>query len=244
MIDLITTMTNHTPPRIGITVKSIDKAYFDGWVRNYWWAVTWAGGQPVLLTPETAALPPDQQIAQLDGLLLSGGGDVHPKYYKERIQGTEKRQIHESRDTLELGLTSAALAVDLPILGVCRGFQVLNVALGGSLVQHVDGHRSPKDAVKYHDVAVAPDTLLARTLGLDGRFTVNTYHHQAITLERLAPRLLASAAAVDGPDLLEGIEAPDRRWLLAVQWHPERFYELDERHRRLFSAFIAVARGE
>jgi len=244
MIDLITTMTNHTPPRIGITVKSIDKAYFDGWVRNYWWAVTWAGGQPVLLTPETAALPPDQQIAQLDGLLLSGGGDVHPKHYSQRIDGTEKHNIHEGRDRLELGLARAALAADLPILGVCRGFQVLNIALGGGLMQHVDGHRSPKDAAHYHDVLVTPDTLLARTLRLDGRFTVNTYHHQAVTADRLAPGLQASAATVDGPSLLEAIEAPAHRWTLAVQWHPERFYELDEPHRRLFTAFVDAALGQ
>jgi putative glutamine amidotransferase len=234
-------MTPDTPPRIGITARSNDKVYFDGWVRNYWWAVTWAGGLPVLLTPETALLPADQQIAQLDGLLLSGGGDVHPKHYNERMQGSEKRQIHDGRDTLELELARAALAADLPILGVCRGFQVLNVALGGSLVQHVDGHRSPKDAVHYHAVAIQSDTLLARTLGMDGSITVNTYHHQAVTLERLAPGLRPSADTVDSPALLEGIEAPDQRWVLAVQWHPERFYELDERHRRLFSAFVAVA---
>jgi putative glutamine amidotransferase len=235
-------MTPDTPPRIGITARSNDKVYFDGWVRNYWWAVTWAGGLPVLLTPETAALPPDQQVTQLDGLLLTGGGDVHPKHYDQRILGTEKRQIHDARDALELGLARAALAVDLPILGVCRGFQVLNVALGGSLEQHVDGHRSPKDAVLYHDVAVTPETLLARTLGLDGPFTVNTYHHQAVTPERLAPGLQPSAATVDSPTLLEGIEAPNHRWVLAVQWHPERFYELDERHRRLFSEFVTAAR--
>lgn len=234
-------MTPDTLPRIGITARSNDKVYFDGWVRNYWWAVTWAGGQPVLLTPETALLPPDQQVTQLDGLLLSGGGDVHPKHYKQRIDGTEKHNIHDGRDTLELGLACAALAVDLPILGVCRGFQVLNVALGGSLVQHVDGHRSPKDAVKYHDVVIAPNTLLAHTLGLDGPFTTNTYHHQAVTLERLAPGLQPSATTVDGPALLEGIESSHHRWVLAVQWHPERFYELDERHRRLFSAFVAGA---
>jgi putative glutamine amidotransferase len=234
-------MKRDTPPRIGITARSNDKVYFDGWVRNYWWAITWAGGLPVLLTPETAALPPDQQVTQLDGLLLSGGGDVHPKHYGDRIRGTEKRQIHDGRDALELGLARAALAADLPILGVCRGFQVLNVALGGSLAQHVDGHRSPKDAVRYHDIAVTPDTLLARTLGLDGSFTVNTYHHQAVTLERLAPGLRPSAYTVDDPALLEGIEAPNHRWVLAVQWHPERFYELDEPHRRLFSEFVSVA---
>jgi putative glutamine amidotransferase len=235
-------MQPDTPPRIGITARSNDKVYFDGWVRNYWWAVTWAGGLPMLLTPETPELPADRQVAQLDGLLLSGGGDVHPKHYNQRINGTEKHNIHDGRDTLELELARAALAADLPILGVCRGFQVLNVALGGSLEQHVDGHRSPKDAVRYHDVAVTPDTLLARALGLDGPFTVNTYHHQAVTPERLASTLRPSAATVEGLALLEGIEAPARRWVLAVQWHPERFYELDQRHRRLFSAFVAAAR--
>ncbi|MCS6844362.1 MAG: gamma-glutamyl-gamma-aminobutyrate hydrolase family protein [Caldilineales bacterium] len=232
-------------PRIGITAKSTDKEYLDGWMRNYWWAVTWAGGEPVLLTPETAASSPEAQVAQLDGLLLSGGGDVHPKFYGEKLDGTERSSIHEGRDRLELALTRAALAADLPILGVCRGFQVLNVAMGGRLLQHVDGHRSPKDGVKYHDVAVAADTLLAHVLGVDGLFRVNTYHHQAVTADRLAPGLVASAATVDGPALLEGIEAPDHRWVLAVQWHPERFYELDERHRRLFTAFVraAEARG-
>jgi putative glutamine amidotransferase len=235
-------MTNELSPRIGITARSADKTYFDGWVRNYWWAVTWAGGQPVLLTPETALLPPDQQIAQLDGLLLSGGGDVHPKYYGQRIHGTEKHNIQRRPGSeLELGLARAALAADLPILGVCRGFQLLNVALGGSLLQHVEGHRSPKEAAAYHQVAVTPDTLLARTLGLDGSFPVNTYHHQAVTSEGLAAGLHASAATVEGPALLEAIESPSHRWALAVQWHPERFYELSEPHRRLFSAFVAAA---
>ena len=234
-------MACDTSPRIGITARSHDKVYFDGWVRNYWWAVTWAGGLPVLLTPDTVTLPPDQQVQDLDGLVLSGGGDVHPKHYHQSIDGADEHDIHDGRDTLELGLTRAALGVDLPILGVCRGFQMLNVALGGGLVQHVDGHRSPKDAVHYHEVDIAPGTLLARTLGLDGRFTVNTYHHQAVTAERLAPGLVPTAVTVEGPALLEGIEAPGHRWVLAVQWHPERFYELDERHRRLFGEFVRVA---
>lgn len=230
-------------PRIGITVQSNGKEYFDAQVRNYWWAVTWAGGEPVVLAPETASLPPEEQVAQLDGLLLSGGGDVDPKHYGEPLAGAEADRIHEGRDHLELGLARAALAADLPILGICRGFQVLNVAMGGRLLQHVDGHRSPKEGVKYHDVDVAPDTLLARVLGVEGRFPVNTYHHQAVTADRLAPGLRASATTVEGLALLEGIEAPDHRWVLAVQWHPERFYELDERHRRLFTAFVQAAAG-
>lgn len=232
-----------TLPRIGITARSSDPEAFDRGVRNYWWAVTWAGGQPVILTPDTASLPASEQVAQLHGLLLSGGGDVHPAEYRQRIKGTEKKSIHTGRDTLELTLARAALAADLPILGVCRGFQVLNVAMGGALVQHVNGHRSPKDRIVTHEVAILPDTLLARTLGMAGRLRTNTYHHQAVTDALLAAGLSASARTVEPPDLLEGIEAPAARWVLAVQWHPERFYELGDEHRRLFTAFIAASRG-
>lgn len=231
------------PPRIGITGRSNDKTYFDSSLRNYWWAVTWAGGQPVLLTPETTALPPEEQAAHLDGLILSGGGDVHPRHYGERMAGSERHNIHEGRDALELGLARAALAADLPLLGVCRGFQLLNIVMGGGLVQHLDGHRSPKDGVAYHDVDVAADSLLAQVLGVSGRLAANTYHHQAVTLERLAPGLRSSAVTVDEPRLVEALEAPDHRWALAVQWHPERFYELGEPHRRLFSELVRAAGG-
>lgn len=235
-------MTDNTRPRIGITAKSRDKDYFDRWIRNYWWAVLWAGGEPVLLTPETAVLPPGEQLAELDGLLLSGGGDVHPRYYGRPLEGTEKRAIHISRDELELGLARAALHTDVPVLAVCRGLQVLNVAAGGGLVQHVDGHRSPPGSVLRHDVEVRPGTLLAEILGADGRLSTNTYHHQAVTLELLAPGLQPAATTVAGPPILEGITGEDHRWMLGVQWHPERFYELDTAHRRLFTAFVAAAR--
>ena len=133
------------PPRIGVTTRTNDKSYLDRWARNYYWAILWAGGDPILLTPETALLPPDEQIAQLDGLFLTGGGDVHPRYFNQPVDGAEPEEIHDARDELELPLIQAALAADLPVLGVCRGIQVLNVAAGGGLLQHVDGHRSPAD---------------------------------------------------------------------------------------------------
>ncbi len=149
------------PPRIGVTTRTNDKSYLDRWARNYYWAILWAGGDPILLTPETALLPPDEQIAQLDGLFLTGGGDVHPRYFNQPVDGAEPEEIHDARDELELPLIHAALAADLPILGVCRGIQVLNVAAGGGLLQHVDGHRSPADRAKYHEVDVVPGSLLA-----------------------------------------------------------------------------------
>lgn len=229
------------PPRIGITTKTDDKAYQDRWFRNYWWAILWAGGEPVVLTPETAHLPPEEQVSLLDGLFLPGGGDVHPRHYGQPMQGTDPQEIHEGRDGLELPLARAALAADIPVLGVCRGMQVLNIAAGGGLLQHVEGHKPPSGQVGYHQVHVAADTLLARVLGITGRFATNTYHHQAVTAEYLAPGFRTAAVTVDGPPLLEAMEGRQWRWVLAVQWHPERFFELDPRHRRLFSEFVAVA---
>ena len=231
------------PPRIGVTARTNDKSYLDRWARNYYWAILWAGGHPILLTPETALLPPDQQIAQLDGLLLTGGGDVHPRYFNQPVDGAEPDDIHDARDELELPLIHAALAADLPILGVCRGIQVLNVAAGGRLLQHVDGHRSPADRAKYHEVDVVPGSLLANVLGLDGPFVTNTYHHQAVTLDALAPGFVPAATPSKAP-LLEAMVGERWRWVLAVQWHPERFYELEAVHRRMFSEFVEAASGD
>ena len=230
-------------PRIGITTLSTARDYFDRLVRNYWWAVTWAGGEPVMLTPESATLPPGQQLAALDGLLLSGGGDVHPRYYNQPIDGSDPDDIQIERDELELPLARAALAADLPILAVCRGMQVLNIAAGGSLLQHVDGHRSPRDSANYHDVDICSGTLMARVLDHAGPLATNTYHHQAVTLDVLAPSFRPAGLTIDSPILVEAMESETASWALAVQWHPERFYELDPRHRRLFSQFVAAAAG-
>jgi putative glutamine amidotransferase len=229
------------PPRIGVTTRSNDKPYLDRWARNYYWAILWAGGDPVLLTPETALLPPAEQIAQLDGLFLTGGGDVHPRHFNQPLGGAEPEEIHDARDELEIPLIRAGLAVDLPILGVCRGIQVLNIAAGGGLLQHVDGHRSPADRTAYHEVDIVPDTLLACVLGLDGYFTTNPYHHQAVTPDMLAPGFVAAATTTEGPRLLEAMVGARWRWVLGVQWHPERFYELEPAHRLIFGKFVEAA---
>lgn len=228
-------------PRIGVTTRTNEKAYLDRWARNYYWAILWAGGEPVLLTPETAYLPAEAQIAQLDGLFLTGGGDVHPRTFNQPLDGAEPDEIHDARDEMELPLIHAALQADLPVLGVCRGIQVLNVAAGGGLLQHVDGHRSPADRAAYHEVDVMPDTLLAQVLGLDGRFVTNTYHHQAVILDLLAPGFAPTAYTTSGPPLLEAIAGTRWRWVLGVQWHPERFYELEPEHRRIFLEFVQAA---
>ncbi|MEA3334531.1 MAG: gamma-glutamyl-gamma-aminobutyrate hydrolase family protein [Chloroflexota bacterium] len=234
-------MTVTPSPRIGITTRTNERPYQNRWFRDYWWAVVWAGGEPVVLTPETADLAPDEQIARLDGLFLPGGGDIHPRFYNEPLQGSDPDDIHIDRDELELPLARAALQAGIPILGVCRGLQVLNIAAGGSLLQHVEGHKSPEESVRYHDVDVTSGSLLAKVLGLDGHFVTNTYHHQAVTMDTLAPAFLPSASTTGEPLLIEALETGEEGWVLAVQWHPERFFELHEVHRRLFKEFVAVA---
>jgi putative glutamine amidotransferase len=167
-----------------------------------------------------------------DALLLTGGEDVHPTRYRASIQGAER--IDSERDELELAAVDRALRKRVPVLGVCRGFQVLNVALGGTLAQHVEGHRGGDVS---HEIVVAPRTMLEAACGR-GPFRVNSWHHQAVRPRDLA-RGLVPTVVVD--DLIEGFEAPHLGWVVAVQWHPERTAEVDPSAARIFDAFVAAA---
>lgn len=174
-----------------------------------------AGGYPVLLppdAPERAA----EVLARLDGLVLSGGPDVEPVRYGAAPQA-ECGPPSPERDTWELALTEAALPARLPLLGICRGMQVLNVALGGTLLQHLEGHRGEPGVFDRHPVRPVDGTALARAL--PEPVSVPTYHHQAV--DALGSDLLPSAHAADGT--VEGLELPAARhpFALAVQWHPE-----------------------
>jgi gamma-glutamyl-gamma-aminobutyrate hydrolase PuuD len=164
----------------------------------------------------------------LDGLLLAGGTDVDPDLYGESA-APETDEPDVVRDCLELMLLNQALDRDLPVLGICRGIQLFNVALGGSLVQHVDGHKQPKvrDA---HAVSIAPGTRLAAIL-TSGEYLVNSRHHQCAG--RPGESLVVSATAPDG--VIEALESPEHRFALAVQWHPEA--RLDGPDLKLFEAF-------
>ncbi len=203
---------------------------------------------------------PRTVIGELHGLLLTGGGDINPAFYGEGRHETVE-DAEPGRDEFELDLARRALDLNLPTLAICRGAQVLNVAAGGSLVQDLvseqpavtrnvrpDTRRAtiahaidtPKDHVA-HDVTVTAESVLARALGdaLDRRHLcrVNSRHHQSV--RRLGRSLIACATAPDG--VIEAIEAPDARFCVGVQWHPENFWRTGE-FRPLFDAFVAAAK--
>lgn len=171
-----------------------------------------AGGLAVLLPPdepERAAAA----VARLDGLVISGGPDVEPARYGAE-PGPRTGPPCRARDAWELALIEAALAARVPLLGICRGMQLLNVALGGTLVQHLDGHAEVVGAFGEHAVKPVPGTRCAAAVPEET--AVPTYHHQAV--DRLGEGLLASAYAADGT--VEAVELPEG-WVLGVQWHPE-----------------------
>ncbi|MGW7819423.1 gamma-glutamyl-gamma-aminobutyrate hydrolase family protein [Streptomyces puniciscabiei] len=191
-----------------------------------------AGGLAAMLppdAPERAAAT----LARLDGLVIAGGPDVDPaRYGAEREPRTGPPA--PARDAWELALIEAALEAGMPVLGICRGMQLLNVALGGTLVQHLEGHAEVVGVFGGHPVKPVPGSLYAGIVPEET--TVPTYHHQAV--DRLGAGLVPSAHAADGT--VEAVELPaDRGWALGVQWHPEMGEDL-----RVMSALVtAAARG-
>lgn len=173
----------------------------------------------------------------LDGVIIAGGPDMHPKYYGQEID-PYCGEPDEERDELEVYLIHKAAAADLPMLGVCRGMQVINAALGGTLHQDVVHHmgivhRQPEGILYYHDILFDGDSVLRRLVSSE-RYPVNSFHHQAVN--RLADGLKATAWNPDG--LIEAYEKPGARFLMGVQWHPEVSYFNDSFSRRIFSVFL------
>jgi putative glutamine amidotransferase len=201
---------------------------------SYVRAVDGAGGVP-LLVPPAAAAEADEVVARVDGLVFSGGSDLDPELYGAE-RHPETMGVVRERDEAELRLMAAALERDLPMLAICRGSQVLNVALGGDLEQHLpdlvgsEAHRETPGVFSDHDVDIAEGTRLGSILG--ARHTVKSSHHQGFG--RLAPGLRESARAPDGT--LEALEDPARTFALGVLWHPEEGEDL-----ALFEALVAEA---
>lgn len=216
---------DHTP------VEQVNRSYVDAVVR--------AGGIPIVL-PVLDRGDADAALAGLDGLLLTGGGDVEPARYGA-APAPEDVGIDHGRDAFEVALVLAALRSGLPVLGVCRGCQVLNVALGGSLVQHIpavtgrDHCRKGQECEKVHKVDITPGSLVASVAGATD-IDVNSLHHQAV--DRIGVGLQAVAWSDDG--VVEGIEAVIPARLIGVQWHPE-LLRGDAVHERFFDWLVTEA---
>jgi putative glutamine amidotransferase len=227
-------------PRIGVTsaeTRPIQKNDKEAYTR----AVEMAGGEPELIP---ADLPLDELgalIARLDGVLLTGGGDIDPARY-HGIPHTRVYGVSESRDATEIELALLARERGIPFLGICRGCQVVNVAFGGTLYTHILDqlpgaleHSHEKFKEEHHFVTIEPDSLLECITGCE-ELAVNSLHHQGI--KSVAPGLIASACAPDG--LVEALELPSHPFGLAVQWHPEHLTDRPEM-AALFQALIQAA---
>ena len=235
-------------PLIGVTTscertpKHVDRAFLNA---SYVRAVERAGGTPILLTPYHSPHAIEALWPRLAGILLTGGGDIAPARFREAAH-PETSLVSEERDALELDLVARrAVHEGVPLLAICRGLQVLNVALNGTLHQHVPDEYGTAPAhaqeeprsTRTHGVTIAADSALARVCGTTA-LRVNSFHHQAI--KDLGDGLEAVAWADD--KLVEAVEKPDAPgFLLAVQWHPEDLVDVDAAARQLFEALVHAA---
>jgi putative glutamine amidotransferase len=233
-------ITGHvTETAAGYKVVAAGQAYVD--------AVRLAGGFPILLPPVSDPGRIAESFAIVDGLLFTGGKDVDPSVYGEAILNA-KVVVEPERDAFELPLARESVARDFPVLAICRGMQVLNVALGGTLWQDIPVQIPESELHHYqkapradttHAVEVTRDSLLGdlacRTNGT--LLQANSFHHQAA--RTVAPVLVPVAYAPDG--VVEAVELPGREFVLGVQWHPEHLVEEHPSHRRLFEGLVEAA---
>ncbi len=232
-------------PVIGITVGyreddrptcSLPVTYVD--------SVVLAGGLPLLLPPVKDDRVIDKLLERVSGVLFTGGPDVDPAAYGQEPH-PKTQPLHPRRSNFELALVRLAVGRGLPVMGICLGCQMINVALRGSLHQHLPDHvtsplpHSPDEAGKrtYHRVTIDPDSRLAGIVGAT-ELEANSSHHQSI--RSVSPELRAVAWSEDG--VIEGAEAVDDRFILAIQWHPENLAAERAQHLALFRALVEAAR--
>ena len=238
-------MTEH--PRIGVTrwqdvpAEAVDR---------YWSRTREAGGDVIDLN-ELAVGRVAEIGDTLDALILTGGIDVDPATYHAAERHPKVKETSPERDAMELAFREHARKGDLPVLAICRGHQLLNVGFGGALLQHIDSgehradFRTPGCPSRWHDVQIAGDSRLAAALGTTN-LEINSRHHQGVHASSAASGLRPVAFAADrGGQLIEGMESEHHRWVVGVQWHPERIEEhrpaFAPTMRRLFKAFVREA---
>jgi putative glutamine amidotransferase len=248
-------------PRIGITMGRGADGTFQGpeAYLNYSSAVEEAGGEAVFLGGDCRGRE-REVVRGLQGLLLSGGWDIDLRHYPrppdlegrtpEAVMEARNMTLDQERDLYELPLTREAIEADLPVFGICRGCQTLNVALGGQLILDIPSqvpgattHRAappPHPDSAWHALRIEPGSLLARILPPERHVRTNSRHHQALLAnEHLAGRVTALSPE---DEIIEAIEIPGRRFALGVQWHPEYRHDAELRaaHRPLFAVFVAA----
>lgn len=209
-------------------------------------AIRACGGVPVILPLDLAGEDLQQLVDTFDGFLFTGGPDVHPFYFGEETQA-HCGNVCPRRDEMELALLDLVMAAKKPVLGICRGVQVLNIGLGGDIYQDIPSQFHEEFPIAHtqpfyydipaHTVKVTPNSLLAQISRCE-TLKVNSMHHQAV--RKVAPGLTASGYAPGG--LVECIEKPDYPYFIGVQWHPEYLWEKDEAAAQLFSSFVEACR--
>ncbi|TPW15836.1 MAG: peptidase C26 [Acidimicrobiaceae bacterium] len=200
--------------------------------QGYFRGVERAGGTPLMLPPIPSSLNRiPELLSRVDGLVLHGGGDVDPRRYGMEPAADELYGIVEEHDEVELAVVRAALAADMPILAICRGMQILNVALGGTLRQHIG---SDDHWFAAHPVTLDAGTRLAKAIGTERPAACHSVHHQAI--DAIGAGLTLVGRADDG--MPEAMEVDDSRWAVAVQWHPEDTAANDPEQQALFDELV------
>ena len=205
--------------------------------RRYVTAAESAGAETRVFLPEIhAGVSTAELMRGVGGLLLSGGPDVHPARYGQEPDPNAGLKLCPELDELEFRVLEHALAADMPVLAICRGMQLLNVAFGGRLIQDLPGHRSddPDGEPTTHQIYVAPGAKSAAIIGSAGFFKVNSYHHQGLNEAHRAPRLMSTAYSVED-GLVEGLESPEHSWVIGLQCHPERQDEVPRTFANLFA---------
>ncbi len=228
-------------PIIGI-MPLVDEDRDSLWMLpGYMDGISEAGGLPIML-PLTGDKDVIRQLANMcQGFLFTGGHDVSPSVYHENVRFPNVSPC-PARDKMENDILNIAISEDIPVLGICRGIQFINAALGGTLYQDlpsehpssIDHHQSPPYDVPVHEVEIIKDSPLYDIVQAD-IISVNSYHHQAI--KHLSPKLVAMAYSSDG--LVEAVYKPGQKFLWAIQWHPEFSYKKDSVSRKIFETFIA-----
>lgn len=228
-----------TPEAITLPSRIDGRGSFCG--VSYSEAIELAGGVPLVvpLTRDRRLL--DHFLNTCDGWLLTGGGDVCAKFYAPRMSAAQRKKISGAdavRDEMEIYVLRQLVERDQPVFGICRGIQVMNVAFGGTLIPHLEGHRNPKPDALAHEIEWTKTGRLKKAM--DGFDRVNTSHHQAV--DRVARGFEVVALAPDG--IIEAMEKSDTRFCCAVQFHPERLVRNEPRFLDIFRAFVTACRRQ